>query len=78
MRSGLIHLPRVISSMLLGVLSIGAAYPNIARQTSGYAPGIGVATEGYGRVGYEKELDARRLWNMKKLSLRRLLFPLLA
>lgn len=44
--------------MVLGVLSIGAAYPNIARETSDYALEIGAATEGYGRVGYGKESDA--------------------
>ena len=37
--------------MLLGVLSISAAYPDFARQISGYALGIGAATEGYGRIG---------------------------
>ena len=48
MRSGLIRRLGAISLMLPGVLSTGVAYPDIARQISGYALGIGAATEGYG------------------------------
>jgi len=53
MLSGLILLLGASFLMLLGVLGIGAAYPDnlSSRQTFGHALGIGAALEGYRKVG---------------------------
>jgi len=70
MSSGLILPPREqVFLMLLGVLSIGAAYPDIVQTTFGYGLRIGAAPEEYRKVGYGRESAARRLWSVKDFSL---------
>ena len=51
MRSGMIRPPGVSYLILLRMSSVGAAYPDIVRQTSGEVSGIGGA--GTGRIWRE-------------------------
>jgi len=59
-RSGLIRRPEASSLMLLGMLSIGAAYAGIVRQTSEYA--LGASAESEGRVGCAEGMDGEEVF----------------
>ena len=63
MRSGLIHKCGASSLILLRMFSVGAAYPDIVRQTSGEVSGVGGAPEAYGgRVGRTEAMEPEELF----------------